>query len=1170
MNRPSPIAKRDVDAVIGRAKAFVTEAHARDASIEIALSKAHAFVALVHGEADLEKSLWGSPAGKRHLAKRIVAAIPKHRVYVEPFAGGAQVFWAKEPSEVEVLADRDPDIAFAFRFVKNITPAKLATLKRKSWVGDAERFKRLLESSPKDDVERFYRFAYLAHFSFNKLRRGTMADKHIGVEARFIDRLEKFAPRLKNVVVRSGDYEAVLDEFDAPYAFFFLDPPYPGYEAEVGHDDWDEGRFAKALRRLDGRFLVTYGTRSEGTDELFKGFHVERWRHTSGVGAHQGQGLRKSVTLVATNYRLQKDAGEDGQMQLPNIAIEADMQKTVWGSPAGKKRLAARLVKLIPAHKVYVEPFAGSAAVFFEKEPVEAEVLGDADPEIAFAFKAIKTLTDDELETLRRKNWIGRERTFKQLIDARPRGKVEKLYRFLYLSHFSYGKLRGKSFNPNADGVEARTIERIEQHRDRLRAAKVRHAHYADLVKEFDGKDTFFFLDPPYPGHNVEVGEDTFDEVEFRKVLDGIKGRFLVTYGTRGQLDTKGFHVRKIRPPRSIRSMRGVGGPKTLPQLLIANYAITEKALGAGDEAWTLEEIEGVLDVHESLGEDLDRARILARAIADGPDAAAEIVTLANELERLEPSGDAGRSNVARELAELGTSLAPALAEAAPSIAEALARADDPLQTLAKAQWSRAYVNDLPDSAFLYVEPGGEKDEGGRSVPRSLRHFPVRNHRGEPDVPHLRNALARIPQSSAPGLTAARRVDLQQEARRLLEDAASEVEKARVIPFQQWGGSAKYARRLVERLPEHKRYVEPFCGAAAVFFAKPAASEEVLADADPEVIFALKYIQELDARSFAALKRFSWRVSRTGFERAKAAEPSSDGERFWKHVYGRLCTWGAKPNMSGFATIHDGQTYDLDDLWRFHERLQGARLVTQDWAKTLSECDSPETLFFIDPPYAGEWARGDGIPPEAIAAAAAKLKGQFVIAYTDSADARKALGAVGRAFKMRIPEGRGAGQWQKRSRLFVASFKVQKTDEIDLLDADPLEGNALIASALQKRIPLLKTGDERYVLGVVLEPERVDAQQDIYSVAEVRDAAHHFMQEYRNLGLMHREILGEQVKILESYLAPAEFEVDGTRIKRGTWLLAVRVVDEELWRQIKAGELTGFSIGGTALRSAAA
>lgn len=66
------------------------------------------------------------------------------------------------------------------------------------------------------------------------------------------------------------------------------------------------------------------------------------------------------------------------------------------------------------------------------------------------------------------------------------------------------------------------------------------------------------------------------------------------------------------------------------------------------------------------------------------------------------------------------------------------------------ADWDTAYVNGLPDSAFLYVAPGGKKDEDGRTVPRSLRHFPYRNASGEVDLPHLRNALARIPQSDVP------------------------------------------------------------------------------------------------------------------------------------------------------------------------------------------------------------------------------------------------------------------------------------------------------------------------------------------------------------------------------------------------------------------------------------
>jgi site-specific DNA-adenine methylase len=537
--------------------------------------------------------------------------------------------------------------------------------------------------------------------------------------------------------------------------------------------------------------------------------------------------------------------GDERQMRLPHVPMDAPgapataetpataasdvvVEKTIWGSPAGKKHLAPRLVKLIPPHKTYVEPFAGSGAVFFEKPPSDNEVLADADPEIAFAYKALSTLTDGELAALKKKDWTGRRTLYRAMQEAKPRSKVEKLYRFLYLSHFAYGKLRGKSYNPNAEGIEARTIDRIEKFRDRLRSVTVRSGHYADVVKEFDGKDTFFFLDPPYPGHNVEVGEDRFDEVEFRKVLDDIKGKFLVTYGTRGELDTSGFHVRKIRTRRSIASMRGVGGPKTLPQLLIANYAITQKSLGP----FELHEIDATIELTPAAAAHLDLARVLAKALAQEADELS-IFALADELDRLDDAGDERATVLARELLALSDRLAPVIEAVTPALASVLHDAKPALEGLAKA-------GPLPD----------------HSADRS--------------------------------------------------------------------------------------------------------------ESNPLVIDAVR-------------------------------------------------------RLLGFA--------------------------------------------------------------------------------------------------------------------------------------------------LEKRIPLLKTGEERYVLGIVLEPETVDAQDDIYSAAEIRDAAHQFMEQYQNIGLMHRGLVNGRVKILESYLAPTSFTLDGAQVRKGTWLLAVRVLDDDLWAQIKSGELTGLSMGGSAVRT---
>ncbi|MBU1483193.1 MAG: hypothetical protein KKH12_16135 [Gammaproteobacteria bacterium] len=90
------------------------------------------------------------------------------------------------------------------------------------------------------------------------------------------------------------------------------------------------------------------------------------------------------------------------------------------------------------------------------------------------------------------------------------------------------------------------------------------------------------------------------------------------------------------------------------------------------------------------------------------------------------------------------------------------------------AEWTTEYINDLPDSAFLFVEEGGEMDEDGKTVPRTLRHFPIYDIDGNLDLPHLRNAIARIPQSTAEGLTEEKMGELQEMARKLLEEAQPE------------------------------------------------------------------------------------------------------------------------------------------------------------------------------------------------------------------------------------------------------------------------------------------------------------------------------------------------------------------------------------------------------------
>ncbi|MDP2899139.1 MAG: hypothetical protein Q8Q12_21590 [bacterium] len=63
-----------------------------------------------------------------------------------------------------------------------------------------------------------------------------------------------------------------------------------------------------------------------------------------------------------------------------------------------------------------------------------------------------------------------------------------------------------------------------------------------------------------------------------------------------------------------------------------------------------------------------------------------------------------------------------------------------------EAVWTAAHINELPDSSFIFIESGGEKDEDDKTKPRSLRHLPVKGSDGKYDPVHVRNALARVSQ----------------------------------------------------------------------------------------------------------------------------------------------------------------------------------------------------------------------------------------------------------------------------------------------------------------------------------------------------------------------------------------------------------------------------------------
>lgn len=125
--------------------------------------------------------------------------------------------------------------------------------------------------------------------------------------------------------------------------------------------------------------------------------------------------------------------------------------------------------------------------------------------------------------------------------------------------------------------------------------------------------------------------------------------------------------------------------------------------------------------------------------------------------------------------------------------------------------------------------------------------------------------------------------------------------------------------------------------------------------------------------------------------------------------------------------------------------------------------------------------------------------------------------------------------------------------------------------------PIFKSDDEedeRIFFALVLEPfskdaEIGDGEGDIYTAKDIEFAAHYWMENFGSIGLMHETLIDDKVSVLETYLAPVSFTVKRyngkeKKVKKGTWLMKLRINDDDLWQQVKDGELTGLSMGGIA------
>jgi DNA adenine methylase len=187
--------------------------------------------------------------------------------------------------------------------------------------------------------------------------------------------------------------------------------------------------------------------------------------------------------------------------------------------------------------------------------------------------------------------------------------------------------------------------------------------------------------------------------------------------------------------------------------------------------------------------------------------------------------------------------------------------------------------------------------------------------------------------------------------------------------FSYYGGKQRLASRIVEWLPRHTVYVEPFCGGSAVFFAKgtPAVTNthhyrEVLNDHDQRIMTVYRVCQDGLTRE-ALLERLMYTpYSRAALQESRAIQQAWDGydpvSQAWS-VLVDLQQSFANTLGRGWQTAVYGRNSPKtwhrwrDDLAAIMARLQEVYLECDDAIHVIQRWDSPQTLFYCDPPYVG-------------------------------------------------------------------------------------------------------------------------------------------------------------------------------------------------------------------------
>ena len=251
----------------------------------------------------------------------------------------------------------------------------------------------------------------------------------------------------------------------------------------------------------------------------------------------------------------------------------------------GKHGKEEKYIDLMPKHSIFVDCFFGSGAVDFYKEtvkPAKMTVINDINDKL---INYMLVLKDNPKELYQQCKALPYSESLyeKYKWEQWPEDKLEQAVRFYYLMRVCFGggghKYRngiGLSKSQNKAKQLINATELIPGMAELIKNWNILNRDFEDVIKFYDTKDTFFFLDPPYFGHEDMYygGFEEKDHIRLKKRLEKIKGKAMLCYYSSPLIDElyKDWCIVKYKTASQIKNRTDGEKMPVREELIIMNY----------------------------------------------------------------------------------------------------------------------------------------------------------------------------------------------------------------------------------------------------------------------------------------------------------------------------------------------------------------------------------------------------------------------------------------------------------------------------------------------------------------------------------------------------------------------------------------------------------------------